>query len=176
MNPKTFQELSRLAHMYSSGAVSNQQRQSLPVPVVGGSGVVAEFFYATQHARPKVPSDLYPPTTALTMRLTGDLIMIWRIGPRDFGFADDPAQPLGQFGLHEGWTYETYDQRHAQLLASLDTLAPQFALQNLRPDERTVTAARHFLQLFREVSEPPLGRYYEAVGRDFFAWVRQTAH
>lgn len=36
-------------------------------------------------------------------------------------------------------------------------------------------AAREFLKTFGALSEPPLLEYYEALGREFFEWVRALA-
>ena len=171
--PKTFAELSRMARDYTMGAVPEQFRQSLPIPVTGPSGVEVEFFFAPALARPKQPVELYPPGFAITLRPDGSLVMLWKCAPRDFGLNNDPSQSMGQFGLPDGWTYEDYTRRHTQLMETLNILFPQFAAKNLHPD---ATAARHFLQLFRELAEPPFLPYYEAVGRDFFPWVRSIAH
>jgi len=173
--PKTFAELSSLARTYTMGAVPEQYRQSLPMPVWTQGGVETEFFFAPALARPKRPVDLYPPGFAILLRGDGSLITLWKVAPPDFGLNHDPGQALGQFGLPDGWTYEDYNRRHAQLLASLDILLPQYAARNSRPGGETVLAARHFLQLFQEISEPPFSPYYEAIGRDFFTWARTIA-
>jgi hypothetical protein len=174
-SPKTSAELTKLARTYSMGAVSEQYRQSLPIPVWSNSAVDVEFFFAPAHARPQQPVDLFPPKFALTLHLDGSLIRLWKVSPRDFGLNHDAAQSIGRFGLPEGWTYENYEERHARLLESLDILLPQFAAQNSRPDGETGAAAREYLKLFKELMEPPLTPYYETLGKPFFAWVRAAS-
>jgi hypothetical protein len=170
---KTFEDISKLARTYSMGAVPDEDRQSLPIPVRLDSGTAIEFFFAPAHARPKQPVDLFPPAFAITLHTDGSLIRLWRVAPRDFGLNHDQAQPVGQFGLPEGWTFEEYNRRHARLLQCLDLLLPQFA-KNSRAGE-VKAAAREYLAIFKELMEPPLAPYYEAVGKAFLAWVRAAS-
>ena len=170
---KTFDDLCTLARRYSMSVVPDQDRESLPVPVLLGSKAGVEFFFAPSRPRPKQPADLFPPTFAILLDPDGSFIRLWRVFPSDFGRNDDPSGQLGQFGLPEGWTFEEYNRRHARLLQCLDLLLPQFA-KNSRAGEVKATA-REYLAIFKELMEPPLAPYYDAVGKAFLAWVRAAS-
>jgi hypothetical protein len=172
---KSFAQLSGLAHNYSTGVIPDEYRQSLPIPVRLDSEFAIEYLFVPAHIRPKEPVELFPPAFALTIRADGGFIRLWRVSPRDFGLNHDPNQPIGRFGMPDGWTYENYDRHSARLLETLDTLFPRFTTPDLRSSAETRTAAREFLAEFKQLMEPPLSPYYEAVGKLFFTWVRTAS-
>ena len=42
-------------------------------------------------------------------------------------------------------------------------------------DEKLKSEAREFLNIFDQISEQPLRLYYNALGRDWFEWLRKLA-
>jgi hypothetical protein len=64
----------------------------------------------------------------------------------------------------------------ARVYAALDRLLPLFATEPSTPwTKEAQEAARDVRDLFPYAAEPGLWPYYEAYGRDFFAWAEQHA-
>ena len=59
-----------------------------------------------------------------------------------------------------------------ELYKTLEKLLPAFQLGNNRTDADRQNVKR-FQELFDKISEPPLKPYYEAVGYNWFHWLKQ---
>jgi hypothetical protein len=119
---------------------------------------------------------MFPPRFLLWLDpRTGRMLELKRLTPADFGRADTRDQMLGVLLLPEGMTGEQYLEQKAALFALYDVLLPEFAHPQQPSSNATRSAARKFEALFHLLREPPVDAYYEAVGHDFFHWVRDAA-
>jgi hypothetical protein len=173
-SPKPFAELVQLAREHAT-AVSEQERQSLPVPVKTKNGHGVAFFFVPAFVRPREAAQLRPPVYLVVLSTDGGVVESQRVAPAFFGQSQNPADIIGTFGLPEGWTFETYMKKYARLLECLEILMPFFAAgaASLPGDKKPV--AQEYRTLQAELMEPPLELYYHAIGSDFFLWVKRVA-
>lgn len=81
------------------------------------------------------------------------------------GMWDDPTWP----------SEEKRQNLRTRIYAALDVLLPIFADDNLPWTEEANKAAQVVRDYYPVAAEPGLWRYYEAEGREFFAWVAKRA-
>lgn len=166
-------ELFQLARMNASGAVPDESRQSLPIPIRTREGMRVQFIFFAAVPRPNVQMLGVPQYLATLDPRNGALELLRKVTPSDFGQSHDPAQPIGPFSLPQGVTLEEFNRDLERLFAVYDELLPAFA------DSRasgTVDAKlrAEFVRLFGRVFEPPLAPYYKSAGAEFFNWVGVT--
>ena len=174
--PMKTAQLSRVTRIIASGPVSDQHRQSLPIPVLKPEGLFILFFYSPALARPKQPTNLWPPDYIMELNAsTGKFKELKAVLPRDFGQTDTPETMIGSSGIPDGMSLEEYDRKETRLYEVYDILLPHFIAQkgSVVPDVALV--AKEFKQLFPIISDPPSRRYYDAAGHKFFQWVDNIA-
>jgi hypothetical protein len=71
--------------------------------------------------------------------------------------------------------YEYLDKRK-RLFELYDNLLPEFAARAMRSTPAAHRQAAEFVALFSQLMEPPLIPYYQAVGKEFFDWVRRLGN
>ncbi len=168
----TTAELTRLARMNASGAVPEESRQSLPVPVQRPEGLRILFMFAPSQASPTEGVRMAPPNYVARMEPgTGKLEELRAVGPSDFGQSHGENDVIGAYVMPEGMTVDEYLETRDRLYAVYDLLLPAFAAGRAAATPDLKEAALEFRKLFSAMSEPPLSPYYSALGKDFFAWV-----
>lgn len=173
---KKFSELMRLARSHVMDRVPEQSRQSLPVPAVREGLVQIAFMFSPSQALPGVARMAPPDMIAWLNPLDGNLRSISRVTPADFGQSHSARDLLGEFRLQPGITAEFYLNLRERLFELYDTLVPAWAAsKSLQATPALQAVAREFLQVFGQVSEPPLLPYYHALGRDYFETVRRIS-
>jgi hypothetical protein len=174
-SPEPFSELVKLAREHAT-TVSEQDRQSLPIPVMLGNRPGAAFLFMRALARPRQPVRLQPPFYLLVLRMDGSVAESRNVRPEEFGRSDAPREDIGTFGLPEGWTYETYLTKFGQLLNCLDILVPLFASGSTSLPAEKKAVAKECLSLETELMEPPLRAYYSHLGERFFSWLSRATY
>lgn len=174
----SFSQLMKLGRTQAGEQVAEQSRQSLPVPVPARADrpLRIAFMYCPSQALPGV-NRLAPPSQVVWLDpATGALIAVRAVTPQSFGRQDPPDEVLGEFRLPPGMTADNYLALRERLLQLYDRLFPVWA-QSAKPpqDEALTAAAREFLQIFGQISEPPLIPYYYSLGLAYFDWVRVAA-
>lgn len=168
---KSLDELRRLARNQVSESVSEQDRQSLPIPVKIGSTVRVKFLYAPALARPNQPVQIWPPNHMATLALDGSLVEFRSVSPLDFGLAQpNSSNALGPFNPPNGLTWDHYQTSYVRLLQLFDHLLDDFNGNRANLPKEKKAILRESIALFHQLAEPPLTSYYAFVGRDFFAW------
>ena len=174
--PMKVADLVKSARMKSGGVVSEQHRQSLPVPLFRNGNLLIAFLYCPALALPKQPVKISPPQYLVLLRPdTGSLVELKAVAPRDFGQTHKPGEMIGTFALPEKMTVEDFIIKLDRLYGLYDILLPDFALRKTKVDPRTRAAAREFNLLFPLLSEPPLKPYYRSLGMEYFNWVDEIA-
>jgi len=166
------EHLNKLARMRSSGAVPEQYRQSLPVPILRDGSTWLAFFYCPSMFLPGKPVQLKAPRFRLTLDpRTGSLVELKAVTAREFGIRDTGDHFIGTFGLPQGMTAADYMAKLARFCTLLDQLLPLYGgpAPSASPSLKRISNELH--HLFLELSEPPLHPYYQALGKDFFTWL-----
>jgi hypothetical protein len=172
------EQLTTLGRTATQASVPEQSRQSLPIPVRDVAGVAVAFFFCPSLVTPKEGGGvkMAPPHFLLLLDPTnGQIRELTPVTPASFGRNDAPDSLLGMFRLPDGMTAAQYLQQRGALFALYDQLLPRFAQQQPPSSADLRPAARKFEALFRLLREPPVEAYYEAVGHEFFQWVRDAA-
>jgi hypothetical protein len=171
-----FSELMRLGRVHVMERVSEQSRQSLPVPVRHDGKVQVAFMYCPTLARPTGSRMAPPDTVAWLDPVSGALATVAAVTPANFGQQHNPNEMLGEFRLPQGLTGDQYLDLRKRLFQLYDLLFAAWAGNPSAPGPALLQgAAREFLQIFGQVSEPPLLPYYHALGTEYFQWVRALA-
>lgn len=174
----TFSQLMKLGRTQAGDRIPEQSRQSLPVPVPARSDrpVSIAFMFCPSQALPGV-NRLAPPNAMVWLDpRNGELLAIKPVTPQSFGQTHNPREPLGEFRLAEGMTGDQYLALRERLFQLYELLYPAWAKDAAPQAHATLqAAAREFLQVFGQVSEPPLIPYYYTLGVAYFDWVRAVA-
>lgn len=166
------EQLNRLARMLTSGAVPEQYRQSLPMPVLRNNTIALALFYCPSRFAPGQPVQLQAPRYRLFLNpFTGVLEELKAVTGRDFGLGDPGEAPIGSFGLPQGMTADDYMGKLERLFTLYDQLLPLFGGTPPPKSHYLKKIGDEFHQLFNELSEPPLLPYYQVLGKDFFTWL-----
>jgi len=172
---KTIQ-LVKVARINASGPVPEQHRQSLPIPVLRPEGLFILFFYSPALARPKQPTNLWPPEYIMELNVsTGKFKELKSVLSRDFGQTDAPETMIGTSAMPDGMSFEEYERKENRLYEVYDILLPHFIAHKDTVGPDVALVAKEFKQLFHIVSDLPSRRYYEATGHKFFRWVNDIA-
>lgn len=172
-----FSQLMKRCRALVAGRISEQSRQSLPVPVPseGGAPPRIAFLFAPSQALPGV-NRIAPPSAVVLLDPTGALLEVRAVTPGDFGQAHEPRGLLGEFRLPPDMTADGYLTERERLFSLYDALFSAWAsgeAPGKTPELKS--AAREYLRLFERLREPPLTPYYESLGAAWFGWVRATA-
>ena len=174
--PMKVTDLVKRARMKSGGLVSEQHRQSLPIPAFRNGNLLIAFLYCPALALPKQPVKMGPPQYVVFLQPhTGAVVELKAVAPSDFGQYDKPSDMIGTFGLPEKMTADDFTVKQDRLYGLYDILLPEFALRKTKADPRVKAAAREFNALFPLLSEPPLKPYYRSLGIEYFNWVDEIA-
>ena len=108
---------------------------------------------------------------------SGELIAKTAVSPADFGQTHPANEPLPEwkFSMPPGMTTGSYAELHNHFFALYDVLFEVWATNPSTRSSALQSAAREFLKIFDQISEPPLRPYYDALGREYFEWVRALA-
>ncbi|EYF01317.1 Hypothetical protein CAP_8471 [Chondromyces apiculatus DSM 436] len=92
--------------------------------------------------------------------------------PKDFQQPHAIHQVIGTYEIPSHLSRQQFIELREALYRVYDLTMPAFRSgpRDALPEVRD--AARSFLQLFPQVAEQPLLLYYQAAGREFFAWLR----
>ena len=177
-NAMSFSQLMKLGRTQAADRIPEQSRQSLPVPVPARSDrpVSIAFMFCPSQALPGV-NRLAPPDTMVWLDpRNGELLALKPVTPQSFGQQHPPRELLGEFRLPDGMTGEQYLALRERLFQLYDLLFPAWVLSSTPQGHANLqAAAREFLQIFGQVSEPPLIPYYYTLGVAYFDWVRSVA-
>lgn len=169
-----FAQLNQLGRTDAGGAVDDQSRQSLPIPVRLDGPVRVAFFYAPAQPLPNV-TRLAAPTRVVWLDQAGTVVRVESVTPQTYGQAVQPGELLGEYRLPSDMAAGQYLSQRERLFGLYDQLVPAGAGQTNLTPSATQVAAREFVALFTELAEPPLLPYYDALGGDFFTWVKDAA-
>lgn len=171
----TFANLMKLGRVHVSATVPEQSRQSLPVPVRLGETLQVAFFYCPSQALPGVVRMAPPHYLSRLDPATGALISLVPVTPATFHLAHPAREELGKYSLPQGMSVDQYFALRDRLFWLYDQLVPAFAqdTQSQRTDLKPL--ALEFLRGFEMVSEPPVRPYYDALGADYFRWLRAVS-
>jgi hypothetical protein len=173
-----FSQLMTLGRTRAGEQVPEQSRQSLPVPVPGRAQrpLRIAFMYCPSQALPGV-NRLAPPNQVVWLDpRNGALMAVSAVTPQSFGQQHPPREPLGEFRLPEGMTADNYLALRERLFQLYDLLHPVWVEGLPKGDRAPWQAnAREFLQIFGQISEPPLIPYYYSLGKAYFDWLRALA-
>lgn len=172
----TFADLMNLGRKHVGERVSEQSRQSLPVPVRYDGKVQVAFMYAPTLARPTGSRMAPPHAIAWLDPASGALVSVASVSPGDFGQQHGPTEFMGEFKLPPGLTGDQYLVLRKRLFQLYDLLFPAWAANPSTQGHALLQGAAHeFLQIFGQIGEPPLLPYYHALGTEYFQWVRALA-
>jgi hypothetical protein len=168
---KRFSDLVKLAREHAV-TVSEQERQSLPIPTRKYGGAAVAFFFAPAFVRPREAAQLQPPSYLIVLKTDGSVVQSRPVTPADFGQFQKPGDIIGTYGMPSGWTFDTYSKKYARLLECLDALMPYFASGATPADKRL---ASECFSLESELMEPPFEVYYRSIGSDFLNWLKSVS-
>ena len=150
-----------------------EYRQSLPIPQAPDQGLQVAFLFCLSRLVIGEGAWLLPPGyQALVNAETAEFISLKAVTPSDFDQQDAEDKFLGAYNLPKDMTTEKYYAREARLLELYDALLPYFAAGSTEVPAEIKTMAEEFTAIFARISEPPLAPYYQAAGKEFFAWLR----
>jgi len=92
-----------------------------------------------------------------------------------FGIPIPPDGVVGHFSDPRWPPKERVELLRQRIYSALDVLLPFFADENRPWTEEANTAAREVRDFFPMAAEPGLWPYYNAEGKEFFAWVEKNA-
>lgn len=166
----------RSAGQRAARCLPTETRLTLPTPVgpIGrarmGILAVPEAFGTDRKLRFATPAYLI-----YLAPEDGQLLQMKAVEPSDFGQPHQPGEIIGGWGVDElPNTPDEITQMWRDLIAALDVLIPVY-LENRRLNDEVRQAAKRYLYLFDIVGEKALRPYYRALGKDFFAWLKQIA-
>lgn len=168
-------DLSKAARIKSLEATGESTRQSFAIPVAGEDGVHLFFLYYPAQALARQPAKIGPPRFILDMEASGVFKELRAVTPKELGQSHRPEEAIGVYGSPPGLTSEQYFESLDRLNQAYDLVLPRFGARQSSADPETKAAAKGFKTLFQLLVEQPLLPYYQALGKDFFAWIDRMA-
>lgn len=171
-------EIIEHARLHPAGALAPDTHQSYPIPIVRTADVEMAFLYCKGMVLvPKEGLQLWPPHyVAFLSARSCRFERLQSVTPADFGRHSDPAdRPIGGCLTLAERSTESFLTKQARFYQAYDDLLPSFAASSPAATESSKRAAKEYLLLFGEVTEPPLLPYYQNLGHEFFLWLRQLA-
>jgi len=162
--------------MFGKGIIPTMILTSYPVPMLR-KGQIQIAYMVCPYMFNQKGSWIWPPNKVAWLEpVSGDLIDEYSVAPDYFSQTDPidkqfkknlsiPSDRVDEFDDLKKHLYELYDVLFAAW-ATNPSSAGQGRLQN---------QARDFLRIFDQLAEEPLKPYYEALGRDWFGWLRALA-
>ena len=152
-------------------------RASLPVPVRREGQVQVAFMFCFYMFGPD-GSWLWPPNKVAWLNpVDGRITVSTQMSPTNFGQSDSADKPLkGDIDFPQGMTTELFLSLERRLFVLYDALFATWAVNLSAPGNNQLKSeAQEFLKIFNKISEQPLRPYYNALGRDWFEWLRKLA-
>jgi len=174
---KHFSELGKSAAGFTEPLIGGGPHISFPVPAHRQGQPQVAFMIFFRMVMPGPPQMLPPSKVGWLDPVTGKRIALTKVSPADFGQTDSademmkiipdkyPNIKYDESVILRDRLFELYDILFAAWAAN-PSPAGQGRLQN---------QARDFLRIFDQLAEEPLKPYYEALGRDWFGWLRALA-
>ena len=115
-SPIDMKHLSQLARLYSSGAIADEFRQSLPFPTMARGELTIGYFFFPAQNRPRQSTLLAPPCRRVWVQRDGSFVVLEAVSPEDFNLPDKPDEAVGELAMPEGMSAVEYTELHARLL------------------------------------------------------------
>jgi len=153
------------------------ERRSLPVPARRQNQFLIAIMSCPASIRPDPVPIMWPPSEVAWLDPTsGKLITSVKVSPADFGQTHSVNKPLKwEEDKQADISVESFLDLEDRLFALYDVLFEIWATNPSTRSSALQSAAREFLKIFDQISEPPLRPYYDALGREYFEWVRALA-
>ncbi|MCL2725989.1 MAG: hypothetical protein FWD69_16310 [Polyangiaceae bacterium] len=150
---------------------------SLPVPVRSQGQLQVAFMVCPYVLRATGSKIWTPCKVARYDPVNNKLISEVRVLPADFGQTDSPDQPMtGNVSVPSGMSGITFDNLKNRMFDLYDVLFEAWAVNPSTGGHGKLQGeAREFVRIFDQISAPPLRPYYDALGREYFGWVRAVA-
>jgi len=176
---KSIEELTQLAEREIGFFEGGGPSQSLPVPVRRQRQVLIAFMVYFYAFKPDM-SWVSPPGEVIWLDpVSGKLIAKTNVTPADFGQPTprsfDEGMKEWKFSMPPGMTVDSFDKLNDRLFVLYDILFEVWATKPSTRSSALHATAREFVKAFDAISEPPLLPYYNALGREYFEWVRALA-
>lgn len=149
--------------------------QSFPIPVRGGRrGLQMYFLYCpAKIENPEQGLTLWPPTyVAILDAVTGKMEEIRKLTIGEFGPRHSPEQRLGHCRTPGQMMEDEFLVKLATWFQAVDVLLPLFFNRAYGLSLEEQEEARKLTRLNAELLEPPLAAYYQAIGKEYFDWLR----
>jgi hypothetical protein len=98
------------------------------------------------------------------------------VSPADFGQTDSVDKKMERDIALPSNMADRLDDLRERLFELYDILFEAWANKySTTSHDKLQSAAREFLKIFDQISEKPLRPYYNALGREWFGWLRELA-
>lgn len=173
-NFKSIESLIEVATSNMNAKLPEESHQSYPLPVRTAKGLRIVFIYCPSVLRPAEGLWLIAPTHLVNLDArSGELVTMESITPAYFGINDKEGKVLGRYNmLPEKRTPEEFFDMRGRLYRDFDGLIEPFSRGKTTVPKEIQAMATEFKNLFSKVSEEPLLIYYEAIGKEFFEWLK----
>ena len=170
---KSVVELKQLATREITLLDGGGPRLSFPVPVRRQGKPQIAFMIYHYGFKPGL-ARISPPYEVVCFNpASGELITKTAVSPADFGQTHPANERFLEWKFDmQGMTIKSYDELHDHFFALCDVLFETWATAPSTQSSALQNFAREFLKIFDQISEPPLRPYYDALGREYFEWVR----
>ena len=160
-----------------NGAVPNPTYTSYPVPVLRDNKVQIAYMVGRHIYGTAKGYLIWPPyEIAWFDPIGGKMIDETFVTPDYFGQTDDSGDPFKQSLLVQSVSGRELDNLMNRLFVLYDELFSAWMNNPSAPDnDKLQDAAREFLKIFDQVTEPALKPYYSFLGQDYFGWLRSVA-
>jgi hypothetical protein len=149
---------------------------SLPVPV-RRKGQPQVAFMVCRYSFSAKGAWMWPPYKIIWFDpVNGDYITEADVLPADFGQTDSVDKRMERDIALPSNMADRLDDLRERLFELYDILFEAWANKySTTSHDKLQSAAREFLRIFDQISEKPLRPYYNALGRDWFEWLRELA-
>jgi len=157
-------------------ALPDESRLSFPMPLTASPSADLAFLYCASRIRPREGCVLFSPTYRILANLaTGRFVELDEVSSSDFGQPEPKGGRLGPINLAPGMTSENYLAKQERLYDLYDRLLPALSVNPRQGPEALRKDAKEFIEVFRQLAEPPLLPYYRSAGKPFFDWLETAA-
>lgn len=162
-------DLAKLARRRTAEIVSEQSRQSFPIPVIRKGELHVLFLYYPGLV------EVYAPRYLLSLQANSMFDELRAVTSKDFEQSHRADELIGTYESPPGLTLEQYLAKLDRLNQVYDVLMPEFGAARSEVSPEVMSAAKEFTELFDLLGEAPLKPYYDFLGGDFFAWIDQVS-